>query len=108
MKNLLKVEKFIRKAFSSNDATFQITCKLFLWHYKMVDSVENTHHCRAIYLLYMLKNAKLTKQRIADEIFSNVKSLKADREKYVDYFNHIYDYVKNNGMTEESAITSLK
>lgn len=56
----------------------------------------------------MLKNSKLTKQRIAAEIFSNVKSLKAARENYVDCFNHIFDYVKNNGMTEESAITSLK
>lgn len=107
MKNLLEAEKFIKQAFLSDEAIFYITCKLFLWHFKTVDSVEKTFHYRAIHLLYIKKNTRRTKQSIADELFTNVKSLKAAREKYVDYFYYLYNQVKNNEITAESAITSL-
>jgi len=108
MKNLLKAENFIRKAFLSDDEILIQTCKLFLWHFSAVDSIENTCHCRAIGFLYRCKNTKRTKQSIADEIFSNVKSLKFAREKYVAYFFYFYNQVRNKSVAAEAAIASAR
>ena len=97
----------MKKAFQSGDSVLMLTCKLFLWHYHNIDTVENTQHCLTINFLYKYKNKKLTKQGIANEIFSNVKSLKTARETYVRYFFHFYDYVKSSNITAESAIALL-
>ena len=76
METLIKAENFMRKAFVSDESVFVTTRNLFLWHYSMIDSTDHTEHCRAIYLLYIYRNKKLTKQRIAAELFTNVRSLK--------------------------------
>lgn len=107
MNTLLNTEKIIRKSFSSDDVENHLTRILFLLHFEAMDSVENTSHCRAINYLYKSKNIKLTKQGIADEIFSNVKTLKQDRILYVAYFLYYSGFIKSKKLTEESAITSL-
>lgn len=108
MNTLLDTEKLISKSFSSNDLDLILTCNLFLFHFKTIDSVEHKSHLQAINLLYIMKNTKLTKQRIADEVFSNVKSLQHDRKLYADYFEYFYRYVKDNNFTAESAISFLR
>ena len=107
MNTLIDDEKFIRKSFLSDDIIFNITCNLFLLHFKAVDFVEHTAHCRTINFLYRSKNLKLTKQGIAAEIYSNVKTLKIAREKYTAYFNYFYEYIKSRNLTAETAIAFL-
>ncbi len=107
MKTLIEAENFIRKAFMSDERAYTTACDLFLWHYKLNDSVEGTNHYQAIYLLYIAKNKKLTKQGIAAKLFTNVKSLKKERVDYVKYFFGIYKEILSKNITEESAISSL-
>lgn len=107
MKTLMNDEKFIRQSFSSNDIIFSLTRTLFLLHFQAVDAVERTAHSRAIYYLYIAKNRKLTKQGIADETYTNVRSLKREREKYTAYFRFFYHYIRNRNFTAESALASI-
>lgn len=107
MNTLINAEKFISNSFLSDDALFHITCCLFILHFKAVDAIEKTSHCRAINFLYIQKNRKYTKEGIAAETYSNIKTLKNDRESYTAYFDYFYQLVKERRITEESAITSL-
>ncbi|MBD5636450.1 MAG: hypothetical protein HDP28_01330 [Clostridia bacterium] len=108
MNTLIHDEKFIRNSYFEDDATFHLAYNLFLFHFTVIDAIEKTSHCKAINYLYQTQNSKYTKQRIASETFSNVKSLLLNRKKYADYFYFFYHYVKNNHFTAESAITSLR
>lgn len=107
MSTLLNSEKLIRESFVSNDALYHLTCCLFIWHFKAVDAVEQTSHCRTINYLYMQRNTKYTKECIASETYSNTKTLKRDRECYIAYFDYFYQAIKDRNFTAESAITSL-
>lgn len=107
MNTLLNAEKFIKESFISNDIIFHLTCCLFIWHFKAVDAIEQTSHCRTINYLYMQKNKKYTKEGIASETYSNIKTLKRDRETYIAYFDYFYQTIKDRHFTAESAITSL-
>ena len=108
MNTLIQTEKFIRNSYFQGDVTFHLAFNLFLFHFTVTDAIENTSHCKAIEYLYQKQHSKYTKQRIAEETFSNVKTLLTDRKKYADYFDFIYHYVKNNHFTAESAIASLR
>ena len=107
MNTLMNAEKFIRQSYLSNDEVSNLAYRLFYFYYKVTDEIEKTSHCTAINFLYQVQNSKFTNRRIAEEIFSNEKSLLTDRKKYTDCFYYFYDYVQTHQFTEETAIASL-